>query len=107
MESVFTTAIVFAMVFGIVYLGIRKKERMALLERGLDGDYFDKNKIPKKALNLKYGLLSISIGAGILIARAFEYYGFFPSGSGSGYFAMIFLLGGISLVVYYFLEKKL
>ncbi len=94
----------FGMIFGIVYLGIRRKERMALLQKGLDGDYFEKNKLPKKALNLKYGLLSIAVGAGILIARAFEYYGCMH---GEGYLAMIFLLGGISLVVYYFLEKKL
>jgi len=104
MESVFTSAIVFGMIFGIVYLGIRRKERMALMERGLDGDYFDKNKLPNKALNLKYGLLAIAVGAGILIARVFEYYGCMHE---EGYFAMIFLLGGISLVVYYFSEKKL
>ena len=104
MESVFTTAIVFGMIFGIVYLGIRKKERMALLEKGLDGDYFEKNKLPKKALNLKYGLLATAVGAGILIPRTFEYYGCMHE---EGYFAITFLLGGISLVVYYFLEKKL
>ncbi|MFZ4741314.1 MAG: hypothetical protein HXX18_05555 [Bacteroidetes bacterium] len=104
MEDIFVPISIFAMVFGIVYLGIRKKERMELIRRGLDGDYFDKNKTPNKALNLKYGLLSISIGAGILIARALEYYGCMHE---EGYFAMIFLLGGISLVVYYFLEKKL
>ncbi|MEI6697093.1 MAG: DUF6249 domain-containing protein [Bacteroidota bacterium] len=104
MEDIFVPMSVFAMILGIVYLGIRKKERMALLERGLEGDYFDKNKLPQKASNLKYGLLSIAIGAGILIARVFEYYGCMHE---EGYFAMIFLLGGISLVVYYFLEKKL
>ncbi len=104
MENVITTAIVFGMVFGIVYLIICKKERMALMERGLDGDYFDKNKLPNKAFNLKYGLLAIAVGTAILIARVFEYYGCMHE---EGYFAMIFLLGGISLVLYYFMEKKL
>jgi hypothetical protein len=104
MGDIFGPISVFGMILGIVYLVIRKKERMALMERGLQGDYFDKNKLPNKALNLKYGLLSIAIGAGILIGRMFEYYGCMHQ---EGYFAMIFLLGGISLVLYYFLEKKL
>ncbi len=104
MEGVFTTLIVFGFVFGIIYLHIRKKERMAIMERGLEGDYFEKNKINNKAFNLKYGLLAIAIGAGILIARIFEFYGIMHE---QGYFAMIFLFGGISLVSYYFLEKKL
>lgn len=104
MENVFTTAIVFGTILGIIYLAFRRKERLNLLDRGLEGDYFDKNKTPNKSLQLKYGLLSIAVGAGILIARIFEYYGCMHS---EGYFAMIFLLGGISLVIYYFLEKKL
>jgi hypothetical protein len=104
MDTVFINAIIFGMVFGIVYLSIRKKERMALLEKGLDGDFFEKNKSQKKALNLKYGLLSIAVGAAIIIARILEFYGCMNK---EGYFAMIFLLGGISLILYYFLEKKL
>ncbi|MCX6230184.1 MAG: hypothetical protein NTZ33_01455 [Bacteroidetes bacterium] len=104
MEDIFVPLSMFGMVLGIVYLSIRKKERMALLQKGLEGDYFDKNKPTKKALNLKYGLLSLAVGAGILIARIFEYYGCMHQ---EGYFAMIFLLGGISLILYYFLEKKL
>ncbi len=104
MEDVFIPAIIFGTIFGIVYLLIRRSERIALIKRELGGDYFEKNKLPNKALNLKYGLLSIAVGAGILIARIFEYYGCMNE---EGYFAMIFLLGGVSLVVYYFLEKKL
>jgi hypothetical protein len=104
MEDIFVPMSLFGMILGIVYFSIRRKERMALLQKGLDGDYFDKNKTPKKALNLKYGLLSIAAGAAILIARIFEYYGCMHQ---EGYFAMIFLLGGISLILYYFLEKKL
>lgn len=104
MEDVFVSLIVFGFIFSVIYLIIRKKERMALLEKGLEGDYFDKNKQPKKALDLKYGLLAIAVGGGILIARTFEYYGIMHE---QGYFAMIFLLGGISLVTYYFLEKKI
>jgi hypothetical protein len=104
MEDVFISLIIFGFIYNVIYLHIRKKERMALLEKGLDGDYFDKNKLPNKSFNLKYGLLAIAVGAGILIARIFEFYGIMYE---QGYFAMIFLLGGISLVTYYFMEKKL
>lgn len=104
MESIFVTLIIFGFVFGVIYIHNRRKERMSLLDRGLNGDYFDKAKTPQKILNLKYGLLSIALGSGILIARIFEYYGIMKE---EGYFAMIFLLGGICLVVYYFLEKKM
>jgi hypothetical protein len=31
----------FAMVFGIVYLAIRRKERMALIEKGLSADVLE------------------------------------------------------------------
>ncbi len=104
MESIFVTLIIFGFVFGVIYIHNRRKERMSLLDRGLSGDYFDKAKTPQKILNLKYGLLSIALGSGILIARIFEYYGIMKE---EGYFAMIFLLGGICLVIYYFLEKKM
>lgn len=104
MESIFVTLIIFGFIFGVIYIHNRRKERMSLLDRGLSGDYFDKAKTPQKILNLKYGLLSIALGSGILIARIFEYYGIMKE---EGYFAMIFLLGGICLVVYYFLEKKM
>lgn len=77
---------------------------MSLLDKGLDGDFFEKGKTPQKILNLKYGLLAIALGGGILIARIFEFYGIMKE---EGYFAMIFLFGGISLVIYYFLEKKM
>jgi hypothetical protein len=104
MENVLNTLIVFGFAFSVIYLIIRKKERMVLLQKGLEGDYFDKNKIPKKILNLKYGLIAIALGSGILVARSFEYYGIMKE---EGYFAMIFLFGGISLVTYYFMEKKI
>lgn len=104
MESIFVTLIIFGFVFGVIYIHNRRKERMSLLDRGLSGDYFDKAKTPQKILNLKYGLLLIALGSGILIARIFEYYGIMKE---EGYFAMIFLLGGICLVIYYFLEKKM
>jgi hypothetical protein len=104
MESIFVTLIIFGFIFGIIYIHNRRKERMSLLDRGLEGDYFEKGKTPKKILNLKFGLLSIALGGGILIARIFEFYGIMKE---EGYFAMIFLFGGISLVIYYFLEKRI
>ncbi len=54
----------FAMIFGIVYL--KSRENLALIEKGINPK---QNKIsPKPFLNLKWGLLLIGSGLGLLFA---------------------------------------
>ena len=101
----------FAMIFGIVYL--RTRENLAMVEKGMN---------PKQRLNrpapfqsLKYGLLLLGAGLGLLMAffidrslpdqvdsQGFHYHHNNPA----IYFALIAIGGGLGLVVSYFIEKK-
>ena len=93
----------FAMVFGIVYISVRKKERALLIQRGLDASALDTKK--NQTGNLKWGLLFLGVGIGILLGRVFTAYTCF--GEEASYFSMICLFGGLSLVIYHFIAKNL
>jgi hypothetical protein len=93
----------FAMVFGIVYLVIRKKERTLLIQRGADASVFEAKR--SKTTNLKWGLLFLGVGLGILLGRIFAAYTCL--GEEASYFSMICLFGGLSLVIYHFIAWKI
>ncbi len=102
MEDIFVPISIFGMVLGIVYLFIRKRERLALIEKGVDASIF----MTKKQTNatLKWGLFLIGLGVGLLIAEILvKSTSMTPE---AAYFSMIFLFGGIALLVSYFLERK-
>jgi len=95
----------FAMVFGIVYVYItaRNKERMSMIEKGADASMF----VTKRnyfAMTLKIGMLLVGIALGILIGSIIDELTTLPSPV--GYFSMIFLFGGISLIINAMIEKK-
>ena len=94
----------FAMVFGIVYLVIRKKERMLLIQRGADASAFESKK-RNETSNLKWGLLFLGIGIGILLGRLFASYTCL--GEEASYFSLICLFGGLSLVIYHFIARNI
>ena len=93
----------FAMVFGIVYIVIRKRERMLLIQRGADASVFETKK--NETTNLKWGLLFLGIGLGILLGRVFAAYTCL--GEEASYFSLICLFGGLSLVIYHFIARKM
>ncbi|MGA2823932.1 MAG: DUF6249 domain-containing protein [Bacteroidales bacterium] len=93
----------FAMVFGIVYIVIRKKERMLLIQRGADVSVFESKR--NKTANLKWGLLFLGIGIGILLGRVFATYTCL--GEEASYFSLICLFGGLSLVIYHFIARNI
>lgn len=103
MESFLVPIAFFAMVFGIVYLGIRKKERTLLIQRGLDASAFETKKNVNS--NLKWGLLFLGIGIGILLGRVFA--AKTCLGEEASYFSMICLFGGLSLVIYHIIARKM
>jgi len=90
----------FAMVYGLVFLGVRKRERMALLEYGKDASVFTTPKV--KNITLKWGLLLIGIGLGLLLANILINLDLMDDEA--AYFSMSFLFGGIGLVVSYFID---
>lgn len=92
----------FAMVFGIVYL--YKKENLAMIEKGMNPK--DKMYRPAPFRSLKWGLLLLGAGFGLLIAFFVDLnlpYRIEPVGI---YFALIAMGGGLGLIVSYFVEKK-
>jgi len=98
----------FAMVFGIVYLA--KRERMAMIERGMDPRRYKPQSAPFQ--NLKWGLLLIGAGFGLFLAyildnTAFSRMGQMNDGGNTAiYFSLIALFGGLGLLVSYLVEKK-
>jgi hypothetical protein len=98
----------FAMVFGIVYLS--KRERMAMIERGMDPRRYKPQSAPFQ--NLKWGLLLIGAGFGLFLAyildnTAFSRMGQMNDGGNTAiYFALIAIFGGVGLLLSYRIEKN-
>lgn len=95
--------IIFATIYGIVYLSIRRKERMALLDRGLDPRSFEKPN--NNFTTLKYGLLLTGVGLGILLANIIVSIG--AMDNEPAYFSFVTLFGGIALILDYLIEKSI
>ncbi len=96
----------FALVFGSLYVHLttRNKERLALIEKGASPELFKLKNDPNAGYStFKSGLFLIGIALGIVA-------GYFLTQSGMeeepAYFSMIFLFGGIGLVISFLLQKK-
>src|ERR1700761_7709168 len=98
----------FALIFAVFYL--YKRERMAMIERGMDPRLYKPRSAPYQ--NLKWGLLLIGAGLGLFLAnildntmmRAIDHN--MDNSNPAIYFALIGLFGGAGLVVSYLIEKK-
>jgi hypothetical protein len=108
MEEVLIPLIIFGTIFGILYVFFttRNKERLALIEKGADAKLFNtgKSKSGWMKVVLNIGLLAIGIGAGVLLGGLLEMAGLDDE---MAYPSMIFICGGIGLVVGFFMNKKL
>lgn len=102
-QPVLILAVIFGAIVAIVYLQVRRKERMALLQTNKDASVF-KTREKKESASLKYGLLLIGVGLGILLANIFVSMGVLSEDV--AYFSMVFLFGGIALILDFFLQKK-
>lgn len=92
----------FAMIFGIVYL--KSRENLAMVEKGMNPK--DRLNRPAPFRSLKWGLLLLGAGLGLLIAFFVDMnlpYRIEPAGI---YFALIAMGGGLGLIGSYFVEKK-
>ena len=93
----------FAMIFGIVYMN--KKENLSMIEKGLNPKEFANRPVPYR--NLKWGLLFVGAGAGLLLAFLIGTF-IIPERIEpvAVYFALIAMGGGLGLVYSYKIEKK-
>jgi uncharacterized protein DUF6249 len=106
---------VFAMIFGLRYMS--NKEKMAMIEKGLDPNLKDLRPRPAPFRNLKWGLLSVGAGLGLFIAYLLDNFVLYRVGHSAHdfdndganvpiYFALIAIGGGLGLIVSYRIEKK-
>ncbi|SOD20025.1 DUF6249 domain-containing protein [Pedobacter xixiisoli] len=96
-----------ALIIGIRYLS--NKEKMAMIERGIDPGL--RKATPMPFLSLKFGLLMIGAGLGLIVAllttRAILTNLDAEKGQAVAiYFGCIFIFGGLGLVISYVIEKK-
>ncbi|WP_031425968.1 DUF6249 domain-containing protein [Flavimarina sp. Hel_I_48] len=110
-ELVFISA--FLVIFGVFYLyySTRNKERLALIEKGADANIFVRSKgngqsAPVwKILLLNLGLLLLGVGLGIILGFSLRYA--FEFNEGAAVTASVFVMSGISLIVGFFLTRRL
>jgi len=93
----------FAMIFGIVYLGVTSKhrEKMAMIEAGMNPE--DSNN--KSHSKIRSGLLFVLVPIGIIVGNLLSPKIEMLKNDELG-LIFAFLFGGIALVTSYFLEKK-
>ena len=109
MAGIIIPTALFAMIFGIVYLA--KRERMAMIERGMDPRRYKPQSAPYQTL--KWGLLLIGAGVGLFLAYLLGHTVFKNVGSDydhdsnvAVYFSLIAIFGGLGLFSSYRIEKK-
>lgn len=96
----------FSGIFGIVYVFLmtRYKERIAMIERGVDASIFVSNN-KSISTTLKFGMLFVGIALGIIVGDIMhQIYGL---SKGTSLLSMVFLFGGLSLIINFFIERKL
>ncbi|MGB0836738.1 MAG: DUF6249 domain-containing protein [Flavobacteriaceae bacterium] len=106
MSEIFIPISFFLAVFAglYVYLTTRNKERMAMIENGVDPSVFVKKRNnSRNGFTLKFGMLFVGVSLGILsgslLSYSFEH-------EEVAYFSMILLFGGIALIANAILERK-
>lgn len=105
LQPILVTAIIFGFTYAVIYLFIRKKERLALLEKGVDAKIFLSPKKVQTFSSLKIGLLLIGAAIGLFMGDVFYSTGILTNDNVS-YFSMLFLFGGLALVIGHFIEKN-
>ena len=108
MEDLFIVLVIFGAIFGVFYLFFttRNKERLALIENGADAKLFNTGKkYTWRNFSLSAGMFLIGTALGVLVAGILD--ATTDIHEGVAYPSMIFLFAGISLVIYFFLARKL
>lgn len=104
MEDVLIPLVVFGSIIMIVYLTQRHKERKMLISMGQSTEILN-NKIPYHSMtSLKLGLVGVGLALGIFAGNFLAAYTELVEEA--AYFSMIFLFGGIALLIFYFISSK-
>lgn len=104
-EEILIPLALFGSIFGIlyVYLTARNRERLSMIEKGVDPSIFT-SKRNYANMTLKFGMLLVGVSLGILVGSLIDELTTLPEEV--GYFSMIFLFGGLALIVNSIMEDK-
>ena len=83
------------------FFSTRHKERIALIEHDKHADIFSGESNRRNAL--KYGVVAIGIGLGLFLGHWVTI--IFNIPEPLGYITFMFILGGIALLIYYFIVR--
>lgn len=102
MEGIFVPIGFFLAIFAIlyVYYTTRTKERLALIEKGVDASIF---RTESKYALLKWGIFLIGLAIGVITGFALST----VVNEEVAFFTMIFFFGGIALIAAHFVTRKL
>lgn len=109
LEEVIMGAFAMTGFFGSIILGLylyfttRHKERMSLIDHGLDASVFSPGKKAFSSSALKFGLLFLGVGVGIMVGTLLSAMGLQEEPS---YFSSMLIFGGLGLISYYRIERK-
>lgn len=99
----------FGMIFGIVvlvtYYRNKRMERMALISSGRDASIFKEEEKKIKLSSLKYGIFLVGLAIGFIVGDVLALAGTVTDWI--AYISMIFLFGGLSLLVFYLIARKI
>lgn len=95
-------AIVFTAIYLTIQLFVKRKERLILIEKGTNPPEMKSEVFVFSSL--KFGLFFIGIGIGVLIANILAVTT--ALNEEVAYFSMIFLFGGLALVIHHLIDKK-
>lgn len=109
MEPVLVVFIIFGSIGTLIYkfLEGRHKERMSMIDKGVSAETLTTSSFPKFRIsplsNLKWGLIFSFIGIGIALGTYLDEYLGWRDGA---YPSMMFLMGGLALVIFYAISKN-
>ena len=103
MEGIFVPLAFFLALFAVLYVywTTRTKERLALIEKGVDASVFKTN-CSQYAL-VKWGIFLIFAAVGVFTAHLLSQ----VFNEVAAYFTMILFFGGLGLIVAYIITEKL
>lgn len=105
MEGLFVPIAMFLMIFAIlyVYYTTRSRERLALVEKGVDASIFKMDPVRKRLDLVKWGIFLIALGVGVVGGYALSN----VMNEVVAFFTSILICGGVGLMVAYFVIRKL
>jgi hypothetical protein len=99
----------FGMIFGIVvlvtYYRNKRMERTALIASGRDASIFKEEENKTKLSSLKYGIFLVGLAIGFIVGDVLA--AGIAMSEEVAYISMILLFGGIALLVFYLIARKM